>query len=142
MAKKKLTPPPKSATEKLFDALLGPAEEINDEEAQELITAFGMSTEELAAEFQERLGEASQNIRLQGKDVPETMRNVTKTLREGYKLPAVEPKTWIDNLLSGQLPGAMQVQYSFRKKKDDELTKKDESLLATLKAEVGDKGKS
>lgn len=142
MAKKKLTLPPKSATEKLFDALLGPAEEISDQEAQELITAFGMSTEDLVSEFQEQLSAASQALRLQGKDVPDTMRNVTKTLREGYRPPAVEPKMWIDNLLGGQLQGTMQVQYSLRKQKEDKLTKKDESLLAALKAEVEDKGKS
>jgi hypothetical protein len=142
MAKKKLTPPPKSATDKIFDALIGPAEEISDQEALELINAFGMSSEELVAEFRERLSSASQALRLEGKDVPNTMSNVTKTLREGYKPPAVEPKKWIDNLLRGELRGTMQVQYSFRKQKDDELTKKDESLLAALKAEVEGKEKS
>jgi hypothetical protein len=142
MAKKKLTPPEKSATDKVFDALLGPAEEITDEEAQELITAFGMNTEDLVAEFQERLGAASRTLRLQGKDVPDTMRNVTKTLREGYKLPVVEPKSWLDNLFSGQVTGPLQVQYAYRKKKGDIITKRDERLLADLKAEVEEKGKS
>ena len=118
----------------------------HEQDARELLHAFNLNSEELISEFRQRLSAASQKIRLQGKEVPDTMRNVTQALRKGkvHATADIQPETWIDALLKGQIPTVVdfRAQFSFRKLEEEALSDKDEKILEDLKKEIEDKGKS
>jgi hypothetical protein len=142
MANKKLRPIARTDEDQLFDALLGPDEDIDPESARQIIEAHGIKSSDLVSNFKSKLEEEARKLRLQGTPVPPLMQNALQNLKTGLtERPdpiAANPTAWLDGLLSGTLqPTQHQAAYSLRQRKGGEqLSSKDQKILDILNDEI------
>jgi len=146
MPKKKLRPPTKTEEDQLFDALLGPDEDLDVESAREIVEAYGTNPSELVSKLKARLDEEARQFRLRGMSVPPLIQNTLQNLRTGPAPDpvATDPVAWLDGLLGGTLQLAKeQVAYSLRPRKPgDQLSRNDQRILDTLNDEIEDEEKT
>lgn len=143
MASKKFSSAPKSEREEIFDALLGPPEEMDEESADAFLETYDIDPTQLVSELKECISRESRKLRVAGREAPPTMQNALRDLREYERRrstpPLVDPAIWIGNLLNSDLGGTgrTEVVYSFHKRKGD-LSESDQAVLDALKAELAD----
>ena len=148
MSKNKLPRPARTERDRLFEALLGPDEEIDSESARQILQAHGIEPSELISKFKAKLDEEARKLRLQGIPVPPSMQNALHNLKAGpverLDPTANDPSAWLNSLLSGALQSSrQQAAYSLRPRKPGQhLTGKDQNILDMLSAEIEEEEKS
>jgi hypothetical protein len=150
MPSKNIRPTPKTEEDELFDALIGPDEEIDGEAAKEVLEIYGVNSSELVSRLKSRVEADVRQLRSEGKNVSVPMQNALKNLQAATAPPPqqnpmdVDPNVHIDNLLSGKAKAATSStsRTSLRGRKSGErVTKKDKALLDSIKSEVDEKAK-
>lgn len=71
--------------DEMLDALFGRDEEMDDETAKEILTAYGIESADLVAGLLERVEADAAKLIAEHKEIPVPMRNVLKNL--GSKMP-------------------------------------------------------
>src|SRR5712691_2024081 len=90
--------PRKSERQKLFDSILGPDEEMDEELADEILTSYGVTGSDLVEEFALRLQAELRKHYAETHEVSEPLSAALKSIREQQRAaePApVKPETWI-----------------------------------------------
>lgn len=150
MPSKKIRPITKTEEDELFDALIGPNDEIDDDTAKEVLRTYGVSSSDLVSKLKSRVEADVRKLRYEGKSVPVPMQNALKNLRDATTPPPeensmeIDPNVYIDNLLSGKAMAASGTssRTSLRGRKAGErVSRKDKDLLDSIKSEVDEKAK-
>jgi hypothetical protein len=144
MPSKKHRPAPKSEKDELYEALLGSDEEMDDEEASEILAGHGINSSDLLLEFKSRVETDARRIQSNGKTIPVPMQNAIKNLRatidsQKQEENSIDPAEHIESLLSGKAQAATNSagRYSFRNRKAGEkISNNDRNLLDSLEDEV------
>jgi hypothetical protein len=150
MPSKKVRPIPKTEEDELFDALIGPDEEIDDETAKEVLKIYGVSSSDLVSKLKSRVEADVRKLRSESKSTPVPIQNALKNLQTAttpHPKPDpmnVDPNTHINNLLGGKAKAVSGAagRIGFRGRKAGErVSRKDKELIESLKAEVDEKAK-
>lgn len=142
MPGKKIRPISKTDEDELFDALLGPDEEIDLDTAKDVLQAYGVDSSDLVAKLRSRVEAEAHRLRSEGKAVPVPVENALRNLRNAStkksEPDSVDPGSYITSLLSGTLPSAgSQAVASLRgRKPGDRVSSKDKEILDSLKNEL------
>lgn len=133
--------PPKSAREELFDAILGPDEEMDDEQADEILRSYNLTGSQLVEEFKLRL-QAELKNHLQATNEVSKPLEALKSIREQQRAAEPEPveaDSWIAGFLGGGISPSTQPQllYSFHKQKEGAVSANDKKILDELETELG-----
>jgi hypothetical protein len=131
-------------TDEIMDAILGPDEDLLDEQnCEAFLMALGIDPTTLLSEFKEHLESRARHYQSQTGAVPNSIGSALRAIRERVKSSNpmnVDPDSHIDLLLSGSLgrgaPGTFA--RAFRREGDGELCAEDQSLLDELEAELGE----
>ncbi|MBA2525929.1 MAG: hypothetical protein H0V18_09135 [Pyrinomonadaceae bacterium] len=135
--------PPKSPREELFDAILGPDEEMDDELADEILDSYNLTGPQLVEEFKLRL-QAEIKSHLQATDeISKPLEAALKSIRDQQRASEPEPvraDSWIDGFLGGSIVAGAQPQllYSFHRLRQGAATANDKKILDDLEAELGE----
>lgn len=125
----------KTICEELYESILGPDEELDDELADEIMQTYNISEAELVEEFKNRLQADARRIYAEtGKasdELTDAIRNVGKH-QQNSAPEIIEPKTLIGGLLNGNLPSPTHSKVSYAFRKDGELTDNDKKILDDL----------
>jgi hypothetical protein len=152
MAESKELPDPEQLDE-LFRQLIGPEQERDDAAAEVLLEMHGIDPAKLDDDLRERLEREVAERRERGEEVPQGMLDAIASLQnkpEPEDEAPLEPKDWIEKLLSGippnNLAGSSQSTHlqSFRSRNLEPLSKEDrqilESLATQLRLEIEEEG--
>ena len=133
--------PPKSDREELFDAILGPDEEMSEKVAEDIVETYGITGEQLVDKFKTRLRERIKEIRDEIGRIPTsleaTLRNVREYERE--RAPkAVGADEWVNEIFDvALLPNThARPHYDFRNCGTGEVSEKDRKILNDLRIEL------
>ena len=137
--------PPKTETEELFDAILGPDEDISQKVADDIIETYEITREQLIDNLKVRLQERIKEIRDETGTIPKALEAMLTNVREYQreKAPkAVGAEEWITDIFSGALMPSAHAQplYDFRNRGAGEVSEKDRRILNEMKAELEDDG--
>jgi hypothetical protein len=139
---KKIRPLPKTEEDDLFEALLGPDEEIDLDTAKHVLQAYEVDPSDLVSKLKSRLEAEARRLRSEGKTVPVPVENALRNLRSAITRKSepvrIDPDSYITNLLNGALPSAgTQAVSSLRGRKPGEkVSSKDKEILGLLKSEL------
>lgn len=133
--------PPKSESEELFDAILGPDEEISEGVSEDILKTHGITGEQLVDKFKASLQERIKEIHNDTGKIPTsleaTLRNVREYQRE--KAPkSISADEWVSEAFSVALLPTSHAEplYSFRSSGTGEVSDKDRKILQDLKTEL------
>lgn len=132
--------PPKTPKEELFDAILGPDEEISQDIAEEIVHSYGSTREQLVENLKTQLQERIKEVRDETGVIPNALVAMLNNVREYQKekVPkAVRADEWIGEIFSGAMPNAhAQPVYNFRKCSTGQVSEKDSDILDQMKADL------
>ncbi|HLG16951.1 MAG TPA: hypothetical protein VJH03_20970 [Blastocatellia bacterium] len=148
MPNKRTQPLPKTEEDELFEALLGPDEEIDLETAKDVLKACGVDSSDLVSKLMSRVEAGVRELRSKSKSVPVPVENALRNLRRAEEKKSesagVDPDCYLANLLSGTLPsaGAEAVSSLRGRKLGEKVSSKDKEILDSLKSKLdeGDTG--
>lgn len=133
--------PPKSEGEELFDAILGPDEEVSEQVSEDILETYEITGEQLVDKFKNRLQERIKEVRDETGQIPTsleaTLRNVREYQRE--KAPrSMSADEWVSEVFNvALLPNThSQPLYNFRNCRTGEVSEKDRKILEGLKNEL------
>lgn len=137
--------PTKTEVEKLYNALLGPDEDMDETAAAAILDEQGVDPLTLVADFQKRLESEVQSLEAQNKTVPPALLDALASLR-AYQSGSGESDTdtpaWLDALLN-DMPdgnfaedGSSSHLLSFRGRSTTSVSPKDQEILDALAAEL------
>ncbi|HYX27300.1 MAG TPA: hypothetical protein VE863_01940 [Pyrinomonadaceae bacterium] len=127
----------------MFDAILGPDEEMDDELADDILRSYDLTGPQLVEEFKLRL-QAELKHHLQAtNEISKPLEAALKSIRDQQRAAEPEPvraDSWIDGLLGGSIAAGTQPQlvYSFHRLRQGSATANDKKILDELEAELGE----
>lgn len=132
---------PKSEREELFDAILGPDEEMDEELADEILATYGIAGADLVEEFALRLQAELRKHYAETHEVSEPLSAALKSIREQQRAAEpvpVRPGSWIARFLGGTPPqdAQCQPQVSFHNLQKDVVSMNDKEILDELENEL------
>jgi len=137
--------PPRAKLIELLEKLLPDNEDMDQVSASIILDRQGVDRARLANALQVRLERRIADLRGRGEYVPAALAEVLAILErktESQDEAEIDPGTWIDGLLSGQVPESQpgagqtgQVQ-AFRSRGTELLTEEDIEILRDLAAEL------
>lgn len=144
--------PTKAQLRKLIDRLLSQNEEIDEVSAAIILRREGVDRSKLADELKERVEHRVDELRSQGKDVPQALIDTLAILASDAESEeehaSINPDDWIDHILADRMPGHPighdQTRHlqAFRSLNMEFLTEEDlqilEELAVELRSEIGD----
>jgi hypothetical protein len=138
--------PTKAQLRKLLERLLPPNEEMDEVSAAIILEREGVDRSTLADELKGTVERRVEELRAQGKDVPQALLDTLNTLESDDESeeehPSIDPDTWIDSLLSGRMPGNLpepdraHLLQAFRSRNIEFLTEEDLRILEGLASEL------
>lgn len=137
--------PPKTETEELFDAILGPDEEISQKVADDIIETYEITREQLVDTLKVRLQERIKEIRDETGTIPRALEAMLTNVREYQREKApksVDADEWVADIFSGDLlPSAYATPlYDLRNRAAGEVSENDRRILNEITAELEDSG--
>jgi hypothetical protein len=136
---------PKSKREEFFDAILGPDEEITERAAEEILSTYELTGEELVNNFKARLQQRIKQLRDETGGIPESLAATLRNVSDYQKERA--PKTFdadetVQSIFSEvPLPKtSAQPLYSTRNRTAGEVSEKDKKILNEITAELEESG--
>jgi hypothetical protein len=134
--------PPKSEGEELFDAVLGPDEELSDQVSRKVLETYGITGERLVDKLKTRLQGKIKQIHDETGKISEPLEATLKNVREYQKEKVPKPisaDVWINGMFDGKYIQSAHEQplYSFRNCEGGEVSENDKQILSSLKAELG-----
>lgn len=135
---------PKSEREELFDAILGPDEEMDDELADEILSTYNLTGSQLAEEFKVRLQSELKRHFEETNEVSKPLEAALKSIRDQERAsePApVEAEPWIGNVLAGNLPSSAPAESRFdmHKQQEGPVSENDKRILDELEGKLKEK---
>ncbi len=135
--------PPKSAREELFDAILGPDEEMDDELADDILRSYNLTGSQLVEEFKLRLKSELKDHLQATNEISKPLEGALKSIIEQQRASQPEPvkaDSWIAGFLGGSISLGAQPQllYSFHKQKEGAVSANDKKILDELEIELGE----
>lgn len=123
---------------KTVDAVIGPIEEWDADDVDEVLAKAGVSTDSVTRRLFEKASELAGQYRNRNDDVPRYLQEFLRQTRP-HELQTSDPSLalqmaarWVENLFKPRLgPAKMEVVYSFRGN-DQELDAKDQEFLDRL----------
>jgi len=141
--------PTRAQLRKLIDKLLPQNEEMDQVSAAIILEREGVDRSKLADELKGRFERRVEELRAEGKDVPQALLDTLAILEtedgSEEEHPSIDPYDWIDNLLAGRMPGNLtsltsqgQTRHlqAFRSRNMEFLTEEDLRILEDLAAEL------
>lgn len=127
---------------KTLDALIGPVEEWDAHDVDEVLAKAGVSTDSVTRRLFEKASALAGQYRARNEDVPRHLQDFLRQTRP-QELQTSDPemalqmaKRWVENLFKPKpTPAAMEVVYSFRGN-DQELNATDQDFLNRIGARV------
>lgn len=133
--------PPKSGREEVYDAILGPDEEMSERVADDILETYPITGELLVDKFKARLQERIKEIRDEtgaiSAPLEATLRNVREYQRE--EMPkALGADEWVGEIFNTALQPNSHANplYSFRNAGTGEVSEKDRKILHDLRTEL------
>jgi hypothetical protein len=135
---------PKSEREELFDAILGPDEEMDDELADEILSSYDLTGSQLVEEFKVRLQSELKRHFEETNEISKPLETALKSImaRQRASEPApVEAEPWIGSVLAGSVASSAPAEllYSWHKQKEGAVSDKDKRILDELEGELKEK---
>ncbi len=134
----------KESEEKMmFNALFGSDEEMNDENARDILDSYNISNEELTDDLKAEIRrELKENYGKYEKDAES--QNLGKVLRDisNYQrakdVSQIEPKTWVQSILNNTLNivSSNNTELAYRNKNDGEYSENDNRVIDELKSDL------
>lgn len=127
---------------KTLDALIGPVEEWDAHDVDEVLAKAQVSTDSVTRRLFEKASDLAGQYRKRNEDVPRHLQDFLRQTRP-QELQTSDPeialhmaKRWVENLFTPKpTQAAMEVVYSFRSN-DQDLNTKDQDFLDRLGAKV------
>jgi hypothetical protein len=127
---------------KTVDAVIGPVEQWDAADVDEVLAKAGVSTDSVTRRLFEKASELAGQYRMRNEDVPRHLKDFLRQTRP-QELETSDPdvslqmaKRWVENLFKPKpAPAKMEIAYSFRGN-DQELNAKDQDFLDRLGAKV------
>src|SRR5438874_1382783 len=127
---------------KTLDALIGPVEEWDAHDVDEVLAKAGVSADSVTRRLFDKASELAGQYRIRNDDVPRHLQDFLRQTRP-QELRTSDPemalqiaKRWVESLFTPKpAPAAMEVVYSFRGN-DHELNASDRDFLDRLGAKV------
>lgn len=130
-----------SQEDRLNEALFGLDEEIDTETADDILASYGISSEELVADFklliQQEVRENYGNV--EKKKEFENQLRVLKDILNYMRASdpeLIEPKTLIQGFLKGEIQPRAKPSFAFRNKGKEGISSKDKQILDELEKEL------
>ncbi|MGI8544127.1 MAG: hypothetical protein ACR2MD_11725 [Aridibacter sp.] len=124
--------------EQFIDAIIGKDEEITDELASKILIEFGIDESRLLGNFKNSIQHDLREMPPESKEfsnLRNTLRNITEYQRSS--LPDIaEPKDYIANLINSIQSAFQKPVFSFRNRKNEEMSENDKMILNELQDEL------
>ncbi len=135
---------PKSEREELFDAILGPDDEMDDELAEEILSSYDLTGPQLVEDFklllQSELKHHFEETNEISKPLETALKNIMAEQRASEPA-AVEAEPWIGSILAGTVTSSAPAEllYSWHRQKEGAVSEKDKRILDELEGELKEK---
>ena len=135
--------PPKTAKDELFDAVLGPDEDISESIADEIMRTHGVSREHLVENLKIHLQARIKKTRDETGVIPDMLVAMLNNIRDYQKEKAPKPvgaDEWVAEIFNPtSMPSShAQPKYSFRSRTAGGLSENDRRILSELESEIED----
>jgi hypothetical protein len=131
-----------NAMVKTIDALVGPVDEWDARDVDEVLAKAGVEADSVSNRLFEKASELAGQYRMHNEDVPRHLQDFLQQTRPP-ELPTSDPETamqnakrWVENLFKPKpAPATLEVVYSFRGN-DQDLNTQDQDFLDSLGEKV------
>jgi hypothetical protein len=128
-------------SEELFDAILGPDEEISEKTAAEIMETYARTKEQLVDNLKARVQKRVKEIRDETGQVPNTLVAMLNNIREYQRerVPkAMSAEDWVSEMFSGAAMPTTHAEprYAFRNLDTGEVSENDRRILNEMEAEL------
>lgn len=127
----------------VFDAILGPVDEIGEAAAANILETYGITGESLVTALKARLQERIRQVRDETGEIPAALEAILKNVREYQKENIPRPSTaakWVEDMfLESFMPKShTQLLYNFRNRGAAGISESDKKILDNMKSELED----
>ncbi len=133
----------KTDSEAIFDAILGPDEEIREKTAEEIMETYERRKEQLVDNLKSRVQKKVKDIRDETGQVPNALVTMLNSIREYQReqVPkALSAADWVSEIFSGAaMPNThAEPRYAFRNLDAGEVSENDRRILNEMEAELAE----